>query len=87
MTGEFISGGYLQDMHVMFKLYEDEWCHFKVLSFIPVEARPGDSLFSNVAQIIGVSRGKLPVFFDIAKYSDQASFDAALATWFMLEVA
>ena len=84
---DFVDGGHLQDMHIMFKLYESEWSHFHVLKFIPVEDRPPSSPFTYVAKIIGGCRGKLPVFFDTTKYNAEASADAVLATWFVLEVA
>ena len=55
VDNDFVDGGHLQNMQVMFKLYEDEWCHFHVLKFIAVEDRPADSSFTYVAKIIGVA--------------------------------
>ena len=64
MTEDFLDGGFLSvgQQHVYFKLFEDEWAHFKVLSFISPTSRPSGSLFSYKVKIIGKNGGTLPVF-------------------------
>ena len=88
MSQDFLDGGYLAvgPMHTMFKLYEDEWCHFKVLRFIPVEER-GENVFTYEVRIIGNGNGQLPVLFDINRYNPDCTADAPMATWFVIHQA
>ena len=87
MNEYFINEGLLVDCRVMFKLFDNQWTHFKVVRFIPVADRPTGSLYTYDVEIIAGSHncGKLPVFFDNLKYKTDACADDGLATWFMLE--
>ena len=86
MTEDFLDGGFLSvgQQHVYFKLFEDEWAHFKVLSFISPTSRPSGSLFSYKVKIIGKNEGTLPVFFNVQKYDPSASSDSEMGTWFII---
>ena len=80
-----VDGGHLAGLNIMFTLYEDEWCHFKVAKFIP-EAERDNKVFTYEVRI-GKGKGHLPVFFDIQKYNENVDVGAELASWFLIELA
>ena len=83
---EFLDGGFLaqQQPHLLFKLYDNEWKHFQVVKFIPEQQRNGE-VFTYIVRIIGGCRGQLPVLFDVEKYDCNATKEAELGTWFLLQ--
>lgn len=84
INNDDLEDGYLTNLNVLFKLFDDEWKWFKVGQFIPVTSRTPELPFSYTVRVVGGPRGELPVFFDSARYNPQATADAQLGTWFLL---
>lgn len=82
MTQDFLDSGDLVGLHVMFKLYEDEWTLLLVKSFIDASVRTTEN-FMYEAKIVK-SRGVIPILFRLELYNASADANAVLGTWFIV---
>ena len=88
LSAEFVDEGNLVGLEGMFKLYENEWRHFKVTRFIGAVERGLDRPFQYVLRFLngGSQKGaSMPVLFDLQKYNGFAEDNATLGTWFLIE--
>lgn len=83
MTEQFINDGDLVDLHIMFKLYEDEWKAMKVIAFIDPNCRDPVHGYMYRARFLG-SNITMMFVFKLEMYDWNASENSALATWFVL---
>lgn len=81
---DFLENGSLVNLNVLFKLYDAEWRHMKVVSLIPAGERSDARPYSYNVRLMGPGGGLLPVLFQLEKYDPNAMGDEALATWFLI---
>ena len=90
LSAEFVDEGNLVGLEGMFKLYENEWRHFKVTRFIGAVERGLDRPFQYILSYRFLNGGSqkgasIPVLFDLQKYNGFAEDNATLGTWFLIE--